>query len=168
MFIDIAIGKFDDRERRSMLGNDGSAERSIILEEHGTEHSIPLSGNAWSIGLDRNPNRLRMDHGIPSDSYHVIRTCVRSAARRDDEFRVMDAMGVAAEWINRLHALLCLRSEQKKKKKKKIMHTSIRVCTCGPSGESVMSVNRDGFFIASMIYDPEEYTRFVGPISVAK
>lgn len=29
------------------------------------ERNIPLSGNAWSIGLDRNPNRLRMDHGIP-------------------------------------------------------------------------------------------------------
>lgn len=96
-------------------------ERSLSRNR---ERNVPLSGNACSIGPTRNPNRLRMDHSIPRIRHSDVRP-----ERRDDEFRVMDA-----KWVYRrmdqsaANALLCLR--ERTKKKEKIMHTSIRVCTC--------------------------------------
>lgn len=132
-----------------MLGNDGLAG-SIILEKR----NVPLPGNAWSFGLDRNPNRFRMDHGVPPT--RITSFGRASGVRRDASMNFVSwtSMGVAAEWINRLRALLCLWSEQKKKKRKKCMHPFIRAFVTDPSGGFVTSVNRDGFLTASMIYDP--------------
>lgn len=142
------------RRDRCSETNDGLAG-SITLEKR----NIALPGNAWSFGLDRNPNRFRMDHGVPPTRITSFGRASGVRRERVDEFRVTDIDGWSRRTVQPAACAFVLMERIEKKKKKKCMHPFIRAFVTDPSGGFVTSVNRDGFLTASMIYDPQKNTQ---------